>query len=150
MSHFTYSNDPNDSDRDYVRFRLGDTDSTDVILFDEEIDGAIAIAGTKEGGAYLAAKAIIAKWTRVPDSKMGKLDIKFSQRVTGLQGMLEELEAEAKQGGGLGVPWMAAHSISRRNAIVDNDDRLEPAFSLGMDEIHRQSADNEVVDEAVQ
>ncbi len=144
---FTYSGDPSETDLDYVRFRLGDTDKSEVLLTDEEITGAIGIGSTKEGGAFFAAKALLAKWARTVDTKMGKLELKLSQRVAALSGMLTELEEEAKQGGGLGTPWIAAHSIGRRNAIVDNSDRLEPAFALGMNEFHRQSADGELVDE---
>ena len=35
---FTYSGDPSTSTRNYVRFLLNDTDSTDVLFSDEELE----------------------------------------------------------------------------------------------------------------
>jgi hypothetical protein len=43
---WTYSGNPADSQRDEVRFMLGDTDETEPIMQDEEIDYLIAEYGT--------------------------------------------------------------------------------------------------------
>lgn len=66
---FTYSGDPSTSTRNYVRFLLNDTDSTDVLFSDEELSYVITEWG---GDAYDAAREcaeiLIARFARLADS----------------------------------------------------------------------------------
>jgi hypothetical protein len=146
---WSYGNDPSASDKDYVRFRIGDTDTTDQLVQDEEINGAVALTSTKQQAALLTAKALLAKWARFVDTKMGKLSLALSQRIRALQALIPDLEDEAGTlGGALGVPYMAADSLSERKAVTDDTDRLEPAFALAMHDIVRQhSESNDTFDE---
>ncbi|NDC49455.1 MAG: hypothetical protein EBZ61_10335 [Micrococcales bacterium] len=50
---FTYSGDPSTSTRNYVRFLIHDTDSTDALFSDEELNYVISEWG---GDAYKAAR----------------------------------------------------------------------------------------------
>lgn len=66
---FTYSGDPSTSTRNYVRFLLNDTDSTDALFSDEELTYVITEWG---GDAYDAAREcaeiLIARFARLADS----------------------------------------------------------------------------------
>lgn len=76
---FTYSGDPSSSPRNEVRFLLADTDSTDPLLSDEEIDYALAKA---EGDVYQTAHdcayAISAKFVRRADTSKSVGDLSLS------------------------------------------------------------------------
>ena len=48
---WTYTGDPNVSDRDKIRFLIGDTDTNDQLVNDEEIEWAL----TEAGSIYQAA-----------------------------------------------------------------------------------------------
>lgn len=65
---WTYSRDPADSPLDEVRFLVGDTDSSDQLISDEEIEYLIAkwtpVYGSNLMVAAMAAEAISAKFAR--------------------------------------------------------------------------------------
>lgn len=133
---FSYSFDPSESDRDWVRWRLGDTDCDDPLQYDEEIDAALASASSKYWAAKQCATAIVAKLSRKVDSRMGKLDLKLSQKYKQFSTLAAELEAEARRK--LAAPWMAAHSRSRKDATERDSDRVDPAFAVGMTDTQYQ------------
>jgi len=66
---FTYSGDPSTSTRNYVRFLISDTTSTDALFSDEELNYVITEWG---GDAYSAARelaeVLIARFSRLADS----------------------------------------------------------------------------------
>lgn len=65
---FSYSGDPSSSDLDEVRFYLGDIDSTDVLLPDEEIqfviDSWASTVGTNLYAAAVCAEMVAARFAR--------------------------------------------------------------------------------------
>lgn len=78
---FTYSGDPSTSTRNYVRFLLNDTDSTDALFSDEELTYVITEWG---GDAYDAAREcaeiLIARFARLADSSSKSVgDISVSE-----------------------------------------------------------------------
>ena len=78
---FTYSGDPSTSTRNYVRFLLNDTDSTDALFSDEELNYVITEWG---GDAYNAARELaeipIARFSRLADSSSKSVgDISVSE-----------------------------------------------------------------------
>lgn len=79
---WSYSGNPADSTLDKIRFLIGDTDTTDQLLNDEEITYLI----TESGGsiyqaAHDAAYAIASKFTRMASStSVGDMSISYSDR----------------------------------------------------------------------
>ena len=66
---FTYSGDPSTSTRNYVRFLLNDTDSTDALFSDEEIAYVITEwSGDAYDAARELAEILIARFARLADS----------------------------------------------------------------------------------
>lgn len=87
----SYSGDPSSSPKDSLRFVLGDTDSTDMLLTDEELNYTLT-KYTSEGRAAIAScKAIIAKLAKECDNKLGPAEVKASQRVSAYTVLLKEL-----------------------------------------------------------
>ena len=84
---FTYSGDPSTSTRNYVRFLINDTDSTDALFSDEELNYVISEWG---GDAYKSAREcaeiLIARFSRLADSSsksVGDISVSesFSQKI---------------------------------------------------------------------
>ena len=78
---FTYSGDPSTSTRNYVRFLINDTDSTDALFSDEELNYVITEWG---GDAYNSAREcaeiLIARFSRLADSSSKSVgDISVSE-----------------------------------------------------------------------
>jgi len=65
---FTYSGNPSNSSLDLVRFLLQDTDSTDVLLTDAEIDYLILTWTNPHEAARVGAETISGSFTRLADS----------------------------------------------------------------------------------
>ncbi len=94
---FTYSGDPSTSTRNYVRFLIHDTDSTDALFSDEELNYVISEWG---GDAYKSAREcaeiLIARFSRLADSSsksVGDISVSesYSSKVTHYKELAESL-----------------------------------------------------------
>ncbi len=127
---WSYGGDPTASDKDWVRWRVGDTLTADQLQSDEEITAAVSEYGDKVLAAAGAADAISALYARRVDSKMGKLDLKWSQMSERYAALADDLRIEA---GSAGVaPWSGAISIDAKQAEQEDTDRVKPSFARGM------------------
>lgn len=127
---WTYGGDPGDNNKDYVRFRIGDTDSNDELLSDEEINAMLSQFGDKRLAAASAAEAIAAKFSRRVDTRMGKLSQQWSDLVAHYHALAKKLRKEFAIHGA--APWAGSISESDKDSERDDTDRVEPAFSVGM------------------
>lgn len=112
----------------FVRWRIQDTSTSDQLLQDDEITGAISVYGDKWAAAVASAKAIAFKYARRADMTMGKLSIKHSQKAKAFADLAAEIEEEA----GLLVaasPWMGAESIGTKQTYEEDTDRVLPFFT---------------------
>lgn len=81
---FTYSGDPSTSTRNKVRFLINDTDATDVLFTDEELDYLIGEWGTN---VYEISRAccetLVSRFSRLSDSTSKSVgDISVSEAYT--------------------------------------------------------------------
>jgi hypothetical protein len=113
---FTYSGDPASSSRNAVRFLIQDTDSTDVLLQDAEIDWVISEAGSSVyQAAHDACYAIASQFARLADStskSVGDVSLSESysarsQRYFDLAEKFLELAAKREPP----LPWANAESL---------------------------------------
>lgn len=79
---FTYSTDPAISDVDKVRFALQDTDATDPLLTDAEIQFAVDTSDGVDAAAATCAKAIAFKFARKANMALGTLRIDYNSRAS--------------------------------------------------------------------
>jgi hypothetical protein len=78
---WNYSGDPSASPGDEVRFLIGDTDTNDQLLSDEEIEYLLLKATTPRQAAYDGCIDIAGKFARMATSKsVGDLSITYSDR----------------------------------------------------------------------
>lgn len=115
--------------RNAVRFLVGDTDSTDVQVQDDEIAFALTESSDNvyEAGAY-CCRAIAAKYSRRVDTELdGALSASYSDLHSHYLALAENLEAESKKQSGLGIK---AGGLSKATiSVVRQDtDRVPPSF----------------------
>lgn len=128
----TWSYDPSlAANKDIVRFMIGDTDSDDPQMYDEEIAFLLSAYTTPIRAAVSAARALLAKYARQVDRVVGPLRIYSSQRVTAYRDLLAALEAQAL-GEATITPYAGGISIADKIANEDDTDRVPPAFTRNM------------------
>ncbi|MFA6044761.1 MAG: hypothetical protein WC718_07240 [Phycisphaerales bacterium] len=126
---FTYT-DPGTSNRDWVRWRVGDTDSTDPLQTDAEVAAALATYGSKFKAAAAVARAIAAKFSRKADTTMDQFSVSHSQKAKAYLALADEIEA----GVGLDAGRVGSIQITNADRDTERDDteRPSPAFASGM------------------
>ena len=129
---WSYSGNPSSSQLDELRFRIGDTDSTDPQLQNEELQYIIDDL-TNNGsynylkGSIVALRVILAKYKSLVDEKVGDVDVKWSQKYNKVKGFLDMyIQQHAKTV--LGGAYAGGISIASKSNREENSDRVLPAF----------------------
>ena len=136
---WSYSGNPASSDKDAVRFIIGDTDSNDQLVSDEEIAYAVSVRGSVFLGAAMVAKSIASRYARNVDKAVGDLKISLSQKFKAYNALAEELEEKAVNGVDATVDFFTGGiSIQDKLDRQADSDRPDPYFRRG-----QFSSDNE-------
>lgn len=113
--------------KDQIRSLIGDTDSTDPLLQDEEI----AFYATQESGVYRQAAAccrtVAGKFARRVDRAVGDLRLSSSQQATAYLSLAGELLRKAAVSDA--VPYAGGISIGDKDGVEDDTDRVVPKFT---------------------
>jgi len=83
------------TDTDKVRFHIGDTDETDQLLQNEEINYLLSETTNVLLAASRAAKTVAAKFSRQADKTVGDLRISLSQKAKAYMALAADLEKRA-------------------------------------------------------
>lgn len=116
------------TDRDKVRFRIGDTDSEEELLSNETLDALLAIRNDVVLASIDAVQAILAKFAREIDRQALGLGGPRSQKTTHYENLLKVLRAEADKGS-TGVFYGGA-TIAAKNAALADTTRPRPPFRI--------------------
>lgn len=138
---WTYSGNPSASDNDEVRFLVGDTETTDQLVQDEEIAYAVAEESNNRYAASRIARSIAAKFSRKVDKNIGDLKISYSRRYQQYLDMADELKADASTFGV--IPYAGGITISDKESVEKNPDRVSPSFSKNMHDNPSSRTDDE-------
>lgn len=135
---WTYSGDPSSSVRDAVRFLVGDTDTTDQLLQDAEIDWVITQAGPSPAtgdviyeAAHRCCHAISGKFAREADKEIGDLKVSLSQRAAAYNRLAADMKALALRLGNTPVPYAGGLTWSDKSIDRDNPDLIPASFRSG-------------------
>jgi hypothetical protein len=128
---WTYSADPSKSDKDWVRFKIGDTDEGDQLLQDGEINALISDAGSKQLAAVLACDAIVAKFARDADFSNMHLDVSRSQRVEQYRTLGTTLRLQFNSGL---LPSNPSESVAWKDDRDSDTAYVQPMFKRGQDD----------------
>lgn len=124
---WTYTGDPSDSEKDAVRFLIGDTVSTDPLITDEEIAWLL----TERGGVYPAAiqacETIAAKFARLADTQVDDVRVNLSQRAKGYRELAQTLSSRQAISGAM--PFAGGISQAQKETAEEDTDRVPPFFT---------------------
>ena len=132
---WSYGGQPDQSPVDALRLLIGDTDTTDPLLQDEEIGAFLTTYGINPAtlptppyfAAAAACEAVAAKFARGADKTVGRLGIKSSQSAIAYERRAVLLR---KRGLIEGVsPYAGGISVAQKQAEVADGDRVRPAFT---------------------
>lgn len=130
---WTYTNDPASVPLDTLRFTIGDTDTTDQQLSDEELQYLLDTYTTPLSAATAAVRGLIAKYSRRVDKAVGDLKISYSQQLENYITLLSTLGSSADVS--LAPPFAGGISISDKLNTESDTDRVAPHFRIGMHDI---------------
>ena len=117
------------TDKDKVRFEIGDTDTTDQLLSDEEIAALLTSEGTVAAAAAKAAEGLAAKYSRLADRTVGNFSLSASQRAKAYWELAKKLGAKA---GIWGIPTAGGWKQSDDDTLNADEDRKRLVIRAGV------------------
>jgi hypothetical protein len=135
---WTYSGDPSANARDAIRFLVGDTDTTDQLITDEEIawvnteaSGTSTATTALYDAAYRCCITIASKLARQADKQIGDLRVSMSQKADGYRKQAQELKSLSMREGGVPIPYAGGITFSDKEIDQDNSDIFAGWFASG-------------------
>ena len=135
---WSYSGDPDSSALDGIRFLIGDTDTNDQLLSNEEISwmnsqvtGSTTSTDSLYTVAYRCLITIASKFSRLADQAVGDMGVSRSQKAKGARDQAKELKRLAESEGGTPTPYAGGITVSDKEIDIDNSDLVKPSFSQG-------------------
>ena len=129
---WTYSENPASSKKDQVRFLIGDTDSKDPLLSNEEITYILSLYNNAPMNAAIrCCETIVSKFSRLADETVGQVSVKYSQIAqTFMKTTMPMLRARlAMEDSSIYAGGIS--NVDKQNNIQDRD-RVRPDFSKHM------------------
>lgn len=114
---------------DQVRLLIGDTDTEDQQLQNEEIQTLIAAAGSITSAAAMACRTLAARYARYADKWVGDLKILASQKSRAYERLAEQYEA---RGVIYAVPSAGGIRVADKEVNAANPELVQPAFRIGL------------------
>lgn len=130
---WSYSNNPSGNPIDEVRLLIGDTDIDDQQLTNEEIQYYIDTYGPGVRAAIPGVQGLIAKYSRLVDQTTGEIQVKWSQRVSNWEALLDQLKDQLRL---RNTPRPFAGGVSKDdiNNREEDADRVKDTFAVGIDD----------------
>ena len=125
---WSYEN-PKANLKDEVRFLVGDTNTAEQLLQDEEIEYLLDEEGSAIEAAIAAAYAIAAKFSRQADIQDGQMRISASQKAAAYTKLAENLKTKM---GVLAVPYAGGISLDEKKAQAEDASVTHSAFTRGI------------------
>lgn len=119
--------------KDQVRLIIGDTQTADQQLQDEEINYLVTQRNDVNMAAADACEALAARYSRQADTTNLSLRIAASQRAKRYADMVLELKAKALALSGATMD-VGGTSISGKLQRATNADEVQPSFGIGIDD----------------
>jgi len=130
---WTYSGNPSASTLDQVRYLCQDTDSTEQLLQDAEVTFEIAQNPNPYLAAAACAERLSLKFGRDVTFRVGDTQVNYGERAREYRLLATQLRQRYALRSAM--PYAGGLSISEKQTILADTDRVEPAF-------HRQEPDD--------
>lgn len=135
---FSYSGNPQNSEKDEVRFLLGDTDSSRGMLQDAEILYLITSEGSTLHAAVAGAIALAAKFARASDETVGSVSKSYSQRAEAFHKLAKVLKT--RDAVRCVAPYAGGISEADKLPNEMDPDAVDPAFRRDLHDNNRTSS----------
>lgn len=116
-----------------VRLIMGDTDTTDQLIQNEEISFSLSQSNNNVYyAASLVCRLVAAKFSRLVDTSLDNaISAKYSTRSKQYQQLALQIEAQAKKSSGKSIGVFAG-GILKSDMLVNNEDttRVKPTFGI--------------------
>ena len=119
------------SQKDQVRFLIGDTNTNDQQLQDEEIQFSLTIRASIWGAAATCCESISANLSRKADTTTGELRTLYSSLSRAYHARSMAYEGKSVEMGGA-LPFAGGISIAQKILAETDLDRVQPAFNRNM------------------
>lgn len=116
-----------------VRYLVGDTQSNDPQVQDEEITFALSQRSSIFGAAAMVCRSLASQLSRTADTVDKDLRTTLSQRATAYARRAADYEARAIARSGA-MPYAGGLSIADKVLNEQNPDRVQPQFTTSMDD----------------
>jgi len=129
-----YTGDPAASNKDAIRFLVGDVDPADRLISDEEITWARTQSSNNYSAAALCARRIAARFASQADQTVSGAEGRsithaLSQRSRAFFVLADQLGAQSAIKGSV-TPYAGGISVDDKSTQEDDSDRVAPAFSV--------------------
>ena len=114
-----------------ARFLIGDTNSNDQQLQDEEIQFALTVRSSIWGAAATCCESISANLSRKADTTTGELRTLYSSLSRAYHARAQAYEGKSAEMGGA-LPFAGGISIAQKILAETDPDRVQPDFSRGL------------------
>tara|TARA_R110000824_G_scaffold165481_3_gene342077 strand:+ start:476 stop:955 length:480 start_codon:yes stop_codon:yes gene_type:complete len=135
---WSYSGDPDSSALDGIRFLIGDTDTNDQLLANEEITwvnsqvtGSTTSTDSLYEVSYRCMITVASKFSRLADQSVGDLRVNMSQKAKGARDQAEALKNLAAREGSTPTPYAGGITVSDKEIDEDNSNLVRHAFRVG-------------------
>lgn len=135
---WSYSGNPSSSAGDAIRFLIGDTDTNDQLLSNEEISwvntessGSSTSTSSLYEAAYRCCLAIASKLSRLADKQIGDLQVSLSQKAKGYLAQADQFKSLAQVNNYVPIPYAGGISISDKQIDLDDPDIDRTWFRSG-------------------
>lgn len=121
--------------RDRIRFKVGDTDTTDQLVSDEEIAGVLSAQANESLAAAQLAEGIAGRFSRKVGFSNGALSMQAQQQATAYLELAARLRSQASQDAvhQVGI-IVGGRTIAGRIALATDPSVVQPSFALGQDD----------------
>lgn len=141
---WSYSEDPSTSTLDAIRFLVGDTDISDPLVQDEEINYAYGLYADVNLASAYVLMALASKFSRVTNVRVGAVSESGSDIAKAFRARAEELDpgGVVTESGNLALPSFGGRSKSEKDTLNSDTDAVQPSFFRDMDDIPDGPSDN--------
>jgi hypothetical protein len=146
---WTYTGDPASSNRDAVRFAIGDTDAGDQQVQDAEIDYLLGLYPNPLIAGAHACRRLAAKYARQVSKAVGSASLQASDRMRHYADLAELLLAEATGGAGAGsglTVYAGGLSEAEKESDREDTDLVQPALRRDLLRVRGSRLDDEDAD----
>lgn len=119
--------------KDMIRLQIGDTDSTNPLLQDEEISFYLTTRANIYGAAAECCRSLAAKFSSQVTAAAGGQKTAYSDIAKAYAARAVSFDVKAAMAGSA-MPYAGGISVSDKQNNQQDTDRTSPQFSIGMDD----------------